>query len=151
MTQAKPTSFPLRLSTHVSKFETTPERLKDIAEFLGVSQNKAAAYAINQLWKHLVENEEMLEELEFKRHGVKVGNVTYLNETEEALAERRANLKAKKPLPHILDKSLESNFMFAALPEEEKAIIRAASTPDEKRRLLAEAVERFCKEAKEQA
>jgi serine phosphatase RsbU (regulator of sigma subunit) len=144
MTQAKPTSFPLRLSNRTSKFETTPERLKDIAEFLGVSQNKAAAYAINQLWEHLVENEEMLEELEFKRHGVKVGNVTYLNETEEAIAKRRANLKAKKPLPHILDESLESNFLFAGLPEQEQAIIRAASTPDQKRRLLAEAVDRFC-------
>lgn len=36
-------SLVVRFANRVSQFETTHQRLKDIAEFLGVSQNKAVA------------------------------------------------------------------------------------------------------------
>jgi hypothetical protein len=134
----------LYLSGHIEAM--TPDRLADIAEFLGATQNTAAAYAINQVWECLAEHEEMLEALEFERRDVKVGEVTYLDASEEESAERRANLEANKPLPNITDKSLETHLLFTLLPEEDQAIIRAANTPDEKRRLLAEAVDRFCEE-----
>jgi len=50
----------VRLSEQVSRFETTRERLKDIAEHLGVSEQNAVAYAINKAWEYLDEHEYML-------------------------------------------------------------------------------------------
>ncbi len=57
----------IRFSERPSQFETTRQRLRDIAEFLGVSQNKAAAHAINQLWDHLNRRQDMQGELEKSR------------------------------------------------------------------------------------
>lgn len=137
----------VRFSNTVSRFETTRQRLKDIAEFLGVSQNKAAAYAINQAWERLAADEEMLEALEFKRNGVKVGGITYLH-TDPAFLDRvRERVSNRVPLPHDDDDSLENDLLFRFLSKEQQAAIRAASDPDEKRRLKA----RFLKETSPEA
>jgi hypothetical protein len=130
-------SLVVRFSAHPSKFETTHQRLKDIAEFLGVSQNKAAAYAINLAWQRLAEEEEMLEELEFKRHGRKVGQITYLNHPEDAIQRTEDRIADGVPLPHEDDSELESNLLFRFLSQDQQAAIRAASDPAEKRRLKA--------------
>lgn len=130
-------SLVVRFSAKPSKFETTHQRLKDIAEFLGVSQNKAIAYAINQTWERLKEHEEMLEELEFKRHGVKVGGITYLHAEPEFIERVRERIAKGIPLPHEDDESLERNFLFSFLSEEQKNQVRSASSALEKRRLKA--------------
>lgn len=134
-------SLVVRFSEKPSKFETTHQRLKDIAEFLGVSQNKAIAYAINQTWEHLKEHEEMLEELEFKRHGAKVGGITYLHAEPEFIERVRERIAKGIPLPHEDDESLERNFLFSFLSEEQRQRIAAASTADEKRRLKAQCLQ----------
>lgn len=123
----------VRFSDRVSTMETTHQRLKEIAEHLGVSQNKAIQYAINKVYEDL----DLDAEAQFKQHGVKVGGITYLNHPKDALDRVEARLKAGIPLPHEDDETLESNLLFASLSEEEKAIVR--STPDmlEKRRLIA--------------
>jgi hypothetical protein len=43
----------IRFAERNSLFEVSQERLKDIAGCLGVSQNKAVAYAINMTWENL--------------------------------------------------------------------------------------------------
>jgi len=116
-------SLVIRFSEQVSKFETTHQRLKDIAEYLGVSQNKAVAYAINEAWKNLAKNEDMLEELEFKRHGRNGGGVTYLHADGV-------------PLSHE-DDSIENDLLFRFLSKEQKEAIRSAPSLEEKRRLKA--------------
>jgi hypothetical protein len=130
-------SLVVRFSDQVSKFETTHQRLKDVAEFLGVSQNKAVAYAINQAWEHLAEHEEMLEDLEWKRHGVKVGGITYLNHDQAFLDRVRERVAEGVPLPHEDDEILERNLLFSFLRKEQQDAIRAAADPAEKRRLKA--------------
>jgi len=135
-------SLVVRFSDKHSKFETTQQRLKDIAEFLGVSQNKAVAYAINQTWKHLDEHEDMLVELEFKRHGVKAGSITYLHAEPDFIERVRDRIAKGIPMPHEDDESLENNFLFSFLSEEQKNQVRSASSALEKRMLKA----RFLKE-----
>ncbi len=138
-------SLVVRFSDKTSRFETTHQRLKDIAEFLGVSQNKAVAYAINKAWELLDEQEDMQFELAFKRHGVKVGGVTYLN-VEPEFIERVKELIAKGiPLPHEDDDAIESNLLFRFLTKEQQAAIRAETDPLEKRRLKV----RFLQQNKE--
>ncbi|MEO1767960.1 hypothetical protein [Thiobacter aerophilum] len=140
-------SLVVRFSDQVSKFETTHQRLKDIAEFLGVSQNKAVAYAINQAWEYLAEHEEMREELEWKRHGVKVGGITYLNHDQAFLDRVRERIAKGVPLPHEDDDHLESGLLFCFLSKEQQDAIRAAADPAEKRRLKA----KFLKETSPEA
>jgi len=125
-----------------SRFETTKERVEEIAKILGVSKNKAIAYAVNELYERLIE--EKIEE-EFAKRGKRVANALYLNVPEEELAELSENVSRKVPLPLIRDSELEHNFLFAGLPEEKKEAIRNAATPEEKRALLAQAVEEFIK------
>lgn len=125
----------VRFANQVSQFETTHQRLKDIAEFLGVSQNKAVAYAINQAWEYLAEHEDMREELEFKRRGVKVGGITYLNHDPAFIERVRERIAKGVPLPHEDDDALESNLLFQFLTEEQQAVVRAAASPAEKRHL----------------
>jgi len=130
-------SLVVRFSDQVSKFETTHQRLKDIAEFLGVSQNKAVAFAINLAWEYLAEHEDMREGLEFKRHGVKVGGVTYLNHDPAFIERVRERIANGVPLPHEDDESLEGGLLFMFLSKEQQDAIRAATNADEKRRLKA--------------
>jgi hypothetical protein len=131
------TSLVIRFSDHVSRFEATHQRLKDIAEFLGVSQNKAAAYAINKVWEDLAENEEMLEDLEWKRHGVQVGQITHLNHDPVFIERAKQRVANGDPLPHEDDDDLERALSFQFLTEEQQSQIRAASDPKEKRLLKA--------------
>lgn len=140
-------SLVVRFSDKTSTFETTHQRLKDIAEFLGVSQNKAVAYAINQAWQRLAGEEDMLEELEFKRHGVKVGGITYLNHDPAFIERVKERIAKGVPLPHEDDDELESNLLFQFLTEEQQAAVRSASSPDAKRHLKA----KFLKENEELA
>lgn len=76
--------------------------------------------------------------------GKVVGGVTYIGHTEDDLAriEARieARIKAGIPLPHEDDETLESNLLFASLSDAEKAQVRAATDPLEKRRLIAAGV-----------
>lgn len=88
----------------------------------------------------------MKEMLQFRRLGRNFGVVTVMGLTPEEKSEIEENIRKKRPLPLIFDKSLESNLMFVLLPEEDKARIRAATSADEKRRLLDEAVDRFIEE-----
>lgn len=138
----KTKSLVVRFSDKTSQFETTHQRLKDIAEFLGVSLNKAVAYAINEAWKHLDEQEDMQVELAFKRHGVKVGGVTYLNHEPEFIERVKERIAKGIPLPHEDDETLERDLFFMFLSKEQQDAIRAATDPLEKRRLKA----RFLKE-----
>ncbi|WP_126448382.1 hypothetical protein [Sulfuricystis multivorans] len=130
-------SLVVRFSDQVSKFETTHQRLKDIAEFLGVSQNKAVAFAINQAWEYLAEHEDMREELEFKRHGVKVGGVTYLNHDPAFIERVRERIAKGVPLPHEDDDGLDGGLTFLFLTEEQQRQVRDTTDPAEKRRLKA--------------
>lgn len=136
-------SLVVRFSEQVSKFETTHQRLKDIAEFLGVSQNKAVAYAINKAWEHLAEHEDMHEELEFKRRGVKVGGITYLNEDPAFIKRVRERIASGIPLPHEDDDEIERNVLFMFLSKEQQEAILAAADPAEKRRLKAKFLKEY--------
>lgn len=127
----------VRFADQVSQFETTRQRLKDIAEFLGVSQNEAVAYAINEAWEYLAEHEDMREALEFKRRGVKVGGITYLNHDPDFVDRVKERLAKGVPLPHEDDDALESNLLFQFLTEEQQAAVRAVASPAEKRHLKA--------------
>lgn len=130
-------SLVVRFSDKPSKFETTHQRLKDIAEFLGVSQNKAIAYAINMAWEHLKDHEEMLEELEFKRHGVKVGGIAYLHAEPEFIGRVRERIAKGVPLPHEDDESLERNLLFQFLTVEQQNVVRGEPDPLKKRHLIS--------------
>lgn len=77
----------------------------------------------------------MLEELEFKRRGVKVGGITYLNHDPAFIERVRERIAKGVPLPHEDDDALESNLLFQFLTEEQQAAVRAATSPAEKRRL----------------
>lgn len=127
------TTLIVRFSDRVSEMETTHQRLKDIAEHLGVSQNKAIQRAINLLYEELDTDLE----LAFKRHGVKVGGITYLNVPQEQLDRIAARIKAGIPLPHDDNGTLESNILFALLPEEEQAKVKAEPDMLEKRKMIA--------------
>lgn len=137
-------SLVFRFSESVSRFETTQQRLKDIAEFLSVSQNKAAAYAINKTWESLAEQEDMLEELEFKRHGRKVGKVTYLNHDEDAIRRIEERIANGVPLPHEDDDTLERNLLFRLLTTEQQDRVKTEQDPLMKRQLIV----RFIKQNK---
>jgi hypothetical protein len=128
-------SLVLRFSDQVSRFETTQQRLKDIAEYFGLSQNKAAAYAINALWEHLAQNEGLEEALAFKRQGKEVGGITYMNAEDVQRAQARVSQGVE--LPHENDSELENNLLFQFLSAKQQAAIHAASDPAEKRRLKA--------------
>lgn len=123
----------VRFSDRVSEMETTHQRLKDISEHLGVSQNKAIQYAINKAYEDL----ELEAELQFKRHGTEIGGVTYLNHPKDALVRIEARVKAGVPLPHEDDESLESNLLFACLTEDQQAKVKATKNTLEKRDLIA--------------
>jgi len=127
----------IRFSEKASRFETEHNRVKDIAEFLGVSQNRAVAYAINMAWQHLADNEDMLEELEFRRRGYKVGKVACLNTDEEYRERIEKRIAKGVPLPLEDDSELESGLLFRFLSPEQQDSIRAAASPEEKRRLKA--------------
>lgn len=124
------TTLVVRFSDRVSEMETTHQRLKDIAEHLGVSQNKAIQRAINHLY------EQHAVEMEFKRHGVQVGGVTYLNTPKEQIERIAARIKAGIPLPHVDDGTLENHIMFALLLEEEQAKVKAEPDMLEKRKMI---------------
>ncbi|PZP51873.1 MAG: hypothetical protein DI596_14300 [Azospira oryzae] len=130
-------SLVVRFSEQVSKHETTHQRLKDIAEFLGVSQNKAVAYAINKAWEYLAEHEDMLETLELKRYGTEVGGITYLNADPAFIERVRERITKGIPLPHEDDDSIENDLLFMFLSKEHQDAIRATADPMEKRRLKA--------------
>lgn len=131
------TSLVVRFSEQTSQFETTHHRLKDIADFLGVSQNKAVAYAINLAWERLAKEEEMLEDLEFKRHGVKLGKITYLHAPEDFVHRVKERIAKDIPLPHEDDDEIESGLLFRFLSKEQQDAIHATADPAEKRRLKA--------------
>lgn len=130
-------SLVVRFSDKASKFETTQQRLKDIAEYLGVSQNKAIAYAINQVWQRLIEDEDMDVELAYKRHGVKVGKITYLNADPAFIERARERLANDVPLPHEDDESLERNLLFQFLTVEQQNVVRSEPDPLKKRHLIS--------------
>lgn len=127
----------VRFSDHVSEMETTHQRLKDIAGFLGVSQNKAVQYAINKAYDQLNEDKDIEAELHFKRHGRQVGGVTYLNHSEDQLQRIKQRVKDGIPLPHEDDEALEHNLVFKLLSEEQRAQVKATQDVLEKRRLIA--------------
>lgn len=134
----------VRLSGQASQFGTTQRRLDDIAEFLGVSREEAAAYAINEAWKRLDEERDMQAELAFRRHGKKVGGITYLDADDGFIRRVEQRIAKGVPLPHEDDEELENDLLFLFLAKHEQAAIRAASDPMEKRRLKA----KFLKETK---
>lgn len=116
---------------------TTHQRLKDIAEFLGVSQNKAIQYAVNTAYDALNEGGDLEAELQFKRHGVRAGGVTYLNHSPEFVKRVQKRIKAGVPLANEDDEGLEHNLLFSFLSAKQQARVRAAREPLEKRRLIA--------------
>lgn len=134
----------IRFSGQVSQFETTQKRLEDMAEFLGVSPGEAAAYAINEAWKRLDEEQDMQAELAFGRHGRTVGGITYLDADDGFIRRVEERIAKGVPLPHEDDEGLENDLLFLFLAKHEQAAIRAASDPMEKRRLKA----KFLKETK---
>ncbi len=145
MSQAQ--SINLRFANTPSQFETTHRRLKDLAEFFGVSQNKAAAYAINRIWEMLSEDGELQHTLAHKRQGVRVGRVSYLNADEDHLQRIRERLAAGVPLPHEDDESLDRHPLLLLLPQDQQDAVRREKDPMAKRRLMAE----LFKQAEQQA
>lgn len=133
----KPKALVVRFADKASQFETTHQRLKDLADFLGVSQNKAIAYAINKAWEMLNEQDDMQVELAFRRHGVKVGRITYLNADQDFIQRVNERIASGTPLPHSDDSSLETDLLFMFLSKEQQDAIRATPDPKEKRRLKA--------------
>lgn len=127
----------VRFSDRVSEMETTHQRLVDIADYLGVSLNKAVQYAINKAYERLAEEDDIEADLYFKRHGRKVGSVTYVNADEDFIRRVEGRIKKGVPLAHEDDESLERNLLFKLLPEDQQAQVRAANDPDDKRRLIA--------------
>lgn len=127
----------VRFSDQVSEMETTHQRLKDISEFLGVSQNKAVQYAINKAYDQLNEDKDIEAGLHFKRHGRQVGGVTYLNHSEDQLQRIKQRIKGGIPLPHEDDEALEHNLIFKLLSEKQQAQVKATQDALEKRRLIA--------------
>ncbi|MBU0501459.1 MAG: hypothetical protein KJ558_10210 [Gammaproteobacteria bacterium] len=134
-------SLVVRFSSKVAAFETTHDRLKDIAEFLGVSQNKAAHYAINKAWESLASNDDMREDLEFKRHGRKVGKVTYLNAPDDLIQRVEERIAKGIPLPHEDDQDLEGSLLFRLLSAEQQNQVRSECSPLAKRRLIVKFLE----------
>jgi len=128
----------LRFADAPSKFETTHQRLKDLAEYFGVSQNKAAAYAINRLWEMLSADGELQHVSAHKRQGVQVGRVSYLGEDEERLQRIRTRIEAGVPLPHEDDESLDRHPFLRLLPQHLQDAVRREKDPTAKRRLMAE-------------
>lgn len=127
----------VRFSNRVSEMETTHQRLQDIAEFLGVSQNKAIQYAINKTYEHLEESKDIEAELHYRRHGTQVGGVTYLNTPEDFIKRVEERIRDGIPLPHEDDESLERSLLFKLLKEDQQAQVRATQDILEKRRLVA--------------
>lgn len=87
------------------------------------------------------EDEEAVER-EFERHGVKVGEVTYLHADTAFLQRVRDRIQQGVPLPHEDDESLERFLLFRFLTKEQQAQVKAVSDPIEKRR----SIERFLNE-----
>ena len=134
--------FTLRLSDQPSRMETTHERLALVAQHLGVSLNRAASFAINQLYEK-VEAEQRADDARLERafheHGVKIGGATYLGLDAAAIERARSREKAGVPFAAIDDDQLERHLVFAMLSPDRQARVRAAS-PDAKREALASAV-----------
>lgn len=134
------TSLVVRFADRVSPTQTTHERLKAVADHLGVSQNKAVHMAINALHEHIEDDIAMAEE--FRLHGRKVGGVTYLNADEAFIRRVEDRIARGVPLPQEDDESLERHLLFTLLSEEEQAQVKAAADPMQKRHLIARFIDR---------
>ena len=132
-------SITLRFADQPSHMETTYARLEIIASHMGVSMNKAAGLAINQLYQRLVtptEQEDQALEQTFAQAGVTLGGVTFLGASPEFIAQGKAREAEGLALPHLSDDDLERHLLFAMLTPPRQAQVREVTTMAEKRRLL---------------
>jgi biotin carboxylase len=138
----------LRFSDTPSRFETTHDRLKDLADYFGVSQNKAAAYAINLLWEQLQADDELAAGAAFTRQGTKIGGIHYLGLSADEADELRAKAARTQaraaqgvPAPHIDDDEITRNMFFGLLPQDVQDAIRAEADPVARRQRFQAAVD----------
>lgn len=133
----------LRFAEQPSRFETTHQRLKDLADYFGVSQNKAAAYAINLLWEQLQADDELAAGAAFTRQGTRIGGVHYLGLPADEADDLRAKASRTQaraaqgvPAPHLDDDEITRNLFFGLLPKDAQDAIRAEPDPLARRRLF---------------
>ncbi|MCL6619385.1 MAG: hypothetical protein K6T33_06305 [Thermomonas hydrothermalis] len=138
----------LRFSDQPSRFETTHQRLKDLADYFGVSQNKAAAYAINLLWEQLQADDELAAGAAFTRQGTKIGGIRYLglpadeaDELRAKAARTQARAAQGVPAPHFDDGEITRNMFFGLLPQDVQDAIRAEADPVARRQRFQAAVD----------
>lgn len=132
-------SLLIRFAEQVSATETTSDRLKAIADHLGLSQNKAAHIAINALYNEI--SADAMVESEFQNHGRQVGRVTYLHAPDDLVRRVEERIAAGTPLPHEDDESLERNLLFVLLSTDQKRQVKATPDPLQKRHLIARFVQ----------
>lgn len=128
--------------------------LRDLAARSGLPEGQLIVIAVSRLVHdalHAGEEadrpaQEMVDgicvDLEFERHGKKVGKVTYLNESEDYLKRVEKRIADGVPLPHEDDDNLEGFLFFSLLPEESREQARAVSDPLEKRHLIASLIKK---------
>lgn len=138
----------LRFADTPSRFETTHQRLKDLADYFGVSQNKAAAYAINLLWEQLQADDELAAGAAFTRQGTKIGGIRYLglpadeaDELRAKAARTQARAAQGVPAPHFDDDEITRNMFFGLLPQDVQDAIRAEADPVARRQRFQAAVD----------
>lgn len=138
----------LRFADTPSRFETTHQRLKDLADYFGVSQNKAAAYAINLLWEQLQADDELAAGAAFTRQGTKIGGIRYLglpadeaDELRAKAARTQARAAQGVPAPYFDDDEITRNMFFGLLPQDVQDAIRAEADPVARRQRFQAAVD----------
>lgn len=133
------TTLAVRFANKVSKMETTQQRVKDLAGLLGVSQNKAIHYAVNQAYEALFETpeQEAAADALREKEAVVVGGISYRGASPEFLRRVQSRIDAGTPLPHEDDETLESNLLFSMLEPYQQAQVKAQSDPLTKRELIA--------------
>ncbi len=117
------TALVIRFADQVSPTATTHDRLKAMADHLGVSQNKAAHIAINRLYEECAD--DIAIEDEFRKHGRKVGGITYLGVSDDFIRRVEDRIARRIPLPHEDDESLERFLLFRFLTKDQQAAVKA--------------------------
>ena len=129
-------SLVVRFSDKISETETTHERVKAIADRLGISQNKAVHYAINLAHNQII--------------GQQVGCITYLGAPQDAIQRAQERVAQGVPMAHTEDDQLEKNLFFSLLPEATKKQAHEVTDPAEKRKIIKQLIqEHFLDEEKE--
>lgn len=125
------------------------EGLRELAGRSGLSEDQVIVIAVNRMFHDTFHAgkeadrpaqdliDDIRVELEFERHGRKVGKITYLNASEDFIQRVEQRIAAGIPLPHEDDDSLERTLFFRFLTEEQQSKVKATSDYLEKRHLMS--------------